>query len=179
MLNIIPLLAAACLVFPWPQVAFADIEVPHYIQQQLPSASLVGEGRLRVMVWDIYEARLWSKAGVYKAGAPFILELDYLRAIKGREIADTSAEEIRRQGLKDEIKIAAWHRQLRRIIPNVDRGVTLSGFANAKGDTVFFRDGVEIGRIEDPDFTKYFFSIWLSPRTSQPRLRAQLIGQKP
>jgi hypothetical protein len=179
MFNIMPLLAVVCLLLPWPQAAFANATAPHYVQQRLSDAALVGEGRLRVMVWDVYDARLWSQGGIYKEGTPFVLELSYLRAIKGREIADTSAEEIRRQGLKDEIKIAAWHRQLRRIMPNVDKSVTLSGFANAKGHTVFLRNGVEIGSIDDADFTKYFFSIWLGPKTSQPRLRAQLTGQQP
>lgn len=179
MFNIIPLLAVACLILPWPQAAFANAKAPHYVQQRLSDAALVGEGRLRVMVWDVYDARLWSQGGIYKEGTPFVLELSYLRAIKGREIADTSAEEIRRQGLKDEIKIAAWHRQLRRMIPNVDNNVTLAGFTNAKGHTVFLRNGVEIGSIEDADFTKYFFNIWLGPKTSQPRLRAQLTGQQP
>jgi len=176
--NLIPILAIVCWVLPWPQSVRADASVSLYLQKQLSGAELVGEGRLRIMVWDIYDARLWSKNGVYDVKLPFLLELSYLRPIKGHEIADKSAEEIRRQGLKDEIKIAAWHRQLRRIMPNVEKGVTLSGFANAEKHTVFFRDGVEIGRIEDPDFTKYFFDIWLGPQTSHPRLRAQLTGQK-
>lgn len=177
MLNVFYILAVACLILPWPQVALAASQVPDYIEKQLPDAALVGEGRLSVMVWNVYDARLWAEKGVYNPEAPFVLELTYLRNIKGRQIADTTAEEIRRQGFNNEIKIAAWHRQLRKIIPNVDTDITLAGFADAAGHTVFFHNGREIGKVEDTAFTKQFFDIWLGQKTSHPRLRAQLTGQ--
>lgn len=176
MANLLPILAIACLVLPWSDVAHAAQKAPGYIQRLLPAAALTGEGRLSVMVWNVYDARLWANGGDYKPGSSFVLELTYLRPIKGRQIADTTAEEIRRQGFKDELKIAAWHRQLRKIIPDVDKDITLAGFADEKGHTVFFHNGRAIGTVEDAEFTKRFFDIWLGPKTSHPRLRDQLLG---
>ena len=45
-----------------------------------------------------------------------------------------------------------------------------------KGAEFFYRDA-SIGTIEDPQFARAFFSIWLDPRTSAPDLRAALLGQ--
>lgn len=176
MLNAVFYLAIACLMLPFPHMAAAAVKAPEYVRAYLPNATLLGEGRLSVMVWNVYDARLWSGDGGRAAARPFILELTYLRHIGGRQIADTTAEEIRRQGVKDEIKIAAWHRQLKRIIPDVEPGTTLAGLAGKDGHTVFFKNGKEIGRIADAQFTQYFFDIWLGDKTRNPRLRNQLTG---
>lgn len=177
MVNIVVLTAIACLMLPFPYIAQAAVKPPDYVRQAIPDAKLRGEGRLSVMVWSLYDARLWAAAhrgDVFDS--PFMLELTYLRHISGRQIADATAEEIRSQGLNDEIKIATWHRQLKRIIPDVDTGITLAGMSNKAGYTVFFKNGKEIGRITDPEFTRYFFNIWLGDKTRNPRLRQQLMG---
>lgn len=176
MLNMVVLTAIACLILPFPHMAEAAVKPPDYVRQAIPGAKLRGEGRLSVMVWSIYDARLWAAHSGDIFDKPFVLELTYLRQIGGRQIADTTAEEIRRQGFRDEIKIAAWHRQLKRIMPDVDADTTLAGMANKDGHTVFFKNGKEIGSIADTQFTKYFFNIWLGDKTSNPRLRQQLIG---
>lgn len=176
MLNTVFLLAIAALILPYPQMVYAASKAPAYVREVIPNPSLRGEGRLSVMVWSVYDARLWVQDKADLADYPFMLELTYLRHIGGRQIADTSAEEIRRQGGKDEIKIAAWHRQLKRIIPDVDNGTTLAGLANKEGHTVFFKDGKEIGRIADAQFTEYFFNIWLGDKTRNPYLRRKLMG---
>lgn len=176
MFNTVFLLAIAALILPYPQVVYAAVKAPAYVRELIPNASLRGEGRLNVMVWSVYDARLWARDNADITDYPFMLELTYLRHIGGHQIADASAEEIRRQGFRDEIKIAAWHRQLKRIIPDVDNGTTLAGFANKEGHTVFFKDGKEIGRISDTQFTQYFFNIWLGAKTRNPHLRRQLMG---
>lgn len=35
-----------------------------------------------------------------------------------------------------------------------------------------------VGTIADAEFARAFFSIWLDPRTREPRLREQLTGQR-
>jgi len=34
-----------------------------------------------------------------------------------------------------------------------------------------------LGAIEDPEFARVFFAIWLDPRTQTPDLRAALLGR--
>jgi hypothetical protein len=36
-----------------------------------------------------------------------------------------------------------------------------------------------VGEVRDATFARLFFGIWLSPRTSEPQLRAALLGLAP
>ncbi len=147
------------------------------VQGYLPDARPVGQGRLSVFMWDVYDATLFAPQGVWERGGPLALTLDYLRQIDGNQIVDRSIEEIREQGFKDEVKLAAWHTQMKAIFPDVREGITLTGILLENGETVFLKNGLEIGRIKDPAFGKAFFDIWLSDKTSAPRLRKKLLGQ--
>ncbi len=149
-----------------------------YIKVSVPEAQPVGKGRMSVMFWDVYDAVLYAPGGAWREDKPFALSLTYLRDLEGRAIADRSAEEIRKLGFADEVRLAAWHSQMRRIFPDVTEGTTLTGIYTAKGESVFYRHGEETGRITDPEFGRYFFNIWLDPRTSAPELRAQLLGSR-
>ena len=42
----------------------------------------------------------------------------------------------------------------------------------------FFFNGVLRGEVADAEFTRLFFGIWLSPNTSEPALRKQLLSGK-
>ncbi|WP_421784120.1 chalcone isomerase family protein [Kiloniella litopenaei] len=147
------------------------------VAKHVPSAQAVGKGRLSILFWDVYDAVLLAPNGQWNIASPFALSLTYLRDIDGRDIADKSAEEIRNLGLDDEVKLAAWHNQMLNIFPDVKEGTNLTGIYAENGESIFFHKDKEIGRISDPDFGRYFFDIWLNPKTSAPQLRAKLLGQ--
>lgn len=147
-----------------------------HITNYIPEAEKVGEGRLTYLLWDVYDATLYASEGAWKEDSPFALELIYLREIKGKKIADRSIEEMRNQGITDEIKLATWHTQMSEIFPDVDKGIGLTGIQTDDGTTVFYQDQKELGRIEDKEFSKAFFDIWLSENTSAPDLRRKLLG---
>lgn len=178
-------LAIACLLLPVPAAAETALQSdkspavpPVYVTSEIPRAAMVGQGRFRVMIWDVYDATLFAPRGLYNDRGPFALRLSYLRNIEGRKIADTSSEEIRRQGFTDEIRLAIWHRQMREIFPDVKKGTTLTGIQRADGSVVFYHDGKQAGVIDDPDFAPRFFAIWLAPDTAAPALRLSLTGRK-
>jgi hypothetical protein len=149
---------------------------PAFMASYVPDARAVGEARLSILIWDVYDATLYAPAGRWQASCPFSLSLAYLRDLSGSEIADRSVEEIRKQGFSDEIRLAAWHKQMRDIFPDVHKGSSLTGVCMADGTTLFIRNGKEIGKIRDKEFSKRFFDIWLGERTSEPALRRQLLG---
>ena len=41
--------------------------------------------------------------------------------------------------------------------------------------SIFYFNNVKVGVITDKAFSKLFLDIWLSPKTSQAKLRAQLL----
>ncbi len=162
---------ALCLMIPTP--VFADSVVENYV----PNAQKVGEGRLTFLAWDVYDATLYAPKGKWKDTQPFALKLSYLRSVSGDDIADTSMKEIRNQGFNNEIKLAAWHAQLKKIFPDVQEGSELIGIYNQAGETIFYNGPNQIGQVNDPEFSHLFFNIWLDTKTNVPRLRKKLLGR--
>lgn len=146
------------------------------IRGLVPLAEKVGQGRLTYLFWEIYDATLYAPQGIWRRDKPFALQLSYLRELEGRKIADRTIEEIRNQGLVDEIKLATWHAQLRNIFPDIKKGTSLTGVFIDSGETLFYLGEKEIGRISDPQFSQVFFDIWLGENTSAPDLRQKLLG---
>lgn len=147
------------------------------VDDYLHNPKLVGEGRLTYVFWDVYDASLFAPNGDWQNDQPFALKLVYLRKIEGKQIAERSVEEMRQQGIKDEVQLATWHTQMRKIFPDVDEGVNLLGIRDQNGYAVFYSGDQQIGRIDDPAFTQAFFNIWLSEKTSSPDLRRKLLSQ--
>lgn len=151
--------------------------IPASIQQLLPQSMLVGSGRLSYLFWDIYDAYLYAPHGNYQPSKPCALRLSYLRDLNGADIADRTIEEMRLQGIKDELLLADWHSQMKAIIPNVQAGTELIGFYTDEGYTLFYHDNRNIGEIKNTAFSQSFFRIWLGQQTSEPQLRQALLGQ--
>jgi len=143
---------------------------------ELRDMRLVGEARMQVLFWNIYDARLLAPGGRLIDGEPFALSLTYLRQLDGEKIAARSIEEIRKQGFDDEAALMRWYEALVQLLPDVADQDEIVGLAARDGSTRFFRDGEPLGTIEDPAFTRAFFAIWLGEKTSEPLLREQLLG---
>lgn len=146
-------------------------------QNYLGDPQLVGEARLQVMLWKVFDASLYTQSGEYDANAPFSLSLRYLRQLDGHKIVSKTMEEIRRQDSSvDSEQLALWEEQLGKIIPDVSKGTTITGVRTPEGYTRLYFGNLKIGEIQDLAFTQAFFDIWLGENTSNPRLRNNLIG---
>ena len=146
-------------------------------QASLPLQPL-GEGTLRWFGLKIYEATLWTAGGPPDFARPLRLELRYARSLRGEAIAERSEEEIARLGFGTPAERAQWLAAMRRLFPNVAEGDALAGEHLPGRGARFFRNGQPIGELADPGFSRAFFSIWLDPRTSEPGLRAALLGTR-
>ncbi len=146
--------------------------VSPYIENPRP----VGEARLEVLFWDIYDAKLIAPDGRFSPEKPFALTLTYLREFEGKNIASRSIDEMRKQGMDDEVKLATWFEKMQQVFPNVDEGHTLTGVVDNNKHSHFYFNDTKVGTIEDPEFTRWFFDIWLSEDTSEPEMRQQLLG---
>lgn len=146
------------------------------IESQLETPEMVGSGEYRAMFWKIYDAELYAKEGEFVLGDSFALRLVYSRDLRGEAIADKSIELIRRQGYDDEIQLAAWHRQLIEIFPDVERGTEIIGVHEKDVGASFFVDGEKYGALTDLGLCAAFFGIWLREDTIAPKLREELLG---
>lgn len=167
-------LALAALVCFLPHAALAAFPSP--ITQLVPNAQKVGEGRLSVLFWDVYDAALYAPQGKWSRNKPFALRLRYFRNIKGKDIADRSVQEMRGQGFNDEVALAAWHTKMKAIFPDVKNSTILSAVFIPGKHTKFFANNRPIGSIKGNGFIRWFSGIWLSEKTSDPELRKKLLG---
>jgi Chalcone isomerase-like len=144
--------------------------------KHVPNAQKVGEGRLSVAFWDVYDATLYAPNGQWSPDAPYALSIRYFREIEGTDIAERSIEEMKKQGFTDNTALASWNTQMRNIFPNTKNGTELTALFTSNKTTEFYHNGKRIGVIKDPLFGKQFFDIWLNKKTSEPSLRKALLG---
>ncbi|MEE4015280.1 chalcone isomerase family protein [Roseibium sp. FZY0029] len=142
----------------------------------MSSPELVGKGRMTFLGFKVFDAELYAPRGTYNPSAPFALKLTYLRSFKGKQIAESSVKEIRRQGGVSDAQLAKWQSQMEAIFPSVTPGQSITGVRNSSGHAEFYLGNRKLGTIADPAFTKKFFAIWLGGNTRDPQLRAKLVG---
>jgi hypothetical protein len=139
---------------------------------------LVGAARLTWFGFHVYDARLYAATMLdanEPAAQPFALELTYARALDGKAIARTSRDEIARLGFGSDAQRQAWFGQMARLFPDVERGRRIAA-VNLPGQGVrFYVDGAFAGSIDDLEFARAFFAIWLDVRTQSPDVRAGLL----
>jgi len=145
----------------------------------LPSARLLGAARLSVWGFDVYDARLFVAPG-FRADAyaqtPLALELHYLRAFAGKDIAQRSLDEMRRTGALPDAQATQWLRDMAAVFPDVKKGDRLIGLYQPGGGMRFVFNGVPRGTVGDAVFAQRFIGIWLAPQTSEPSMRATLLA---
>jgi hypothetical protein len=175
--------AAACAApaAVWATAA-ASTAPPAEVSAALPGALLRGQGRLRYFGLHIYDAALWSLAPVLPGNvldAALALELRYARKLAGSAIAQRSIDEMKRVGDFTEADGQRWLDAMQQAFPDVKAGDRITGVHRPGVGAAFFVNGKATAEVRDALFAQLFFGVWLSPRTSQPALRAALLGTTP
>lgn len=135
----------------------------------------VGTGKLTWLGMKVYQATLYSDQGRYDPSQPHALAIDYRFSFTREQLVDRSLEEIEQiRGDIDDREM--WRQQLQTVMVDVDKGDQLVGVHYPGQKAIFFHNQTWLGEITDPELASFFFAIWLHPKTSEPDLRAQLLG---
>jgi Chalcone isomerase-like len=149
------------------------------VQADIAQARLGGEGKLRVLGFEVYDARLWVGPDFNAerfVQHDFALEIAYLRNFDNVDIAKRSVKEMRRVAVVSDAQAQQWLQTMTEVFPDVKKGDRLTGIHRADGSARFLFNGKPLAQIDDKEFAPAFFAIWLSPKTSQPRLRERLFS---
>ena len=140
--------------------------------------TLQGQAQMRWFGLLIYDIRLWAEQppGREWWSRPLALELRYARNLDGSAIAERSLVEMRRQQAIGAEQGERWLAQMRTLFPDVKAGDRLAGRYQPGRSVEFFFNDAARGRIDDPLFARLFFGIWLAEQSSEPALRARLLG---
>lgn len=138
----------------------------------------IGEAKLKVLFWDIYNSTLYNSTGEYIEGQyPLVLKIDYLRDVDAKDLIERAQDEWLKLGAKREM-LTHWISLLSEMFPNIKKGDTLLLSVCEDQRSEFIFNGLSIGKISDQKFGASFLGIWLDEKCSFPSVRNKLIGRK-
>jgi Chalcone isomerase-like len=164
---------------PADMPANVPANVPAEVAAELSGSRMLGMGRLTWFGLSVYDARLWAGERFNAAQferEPLALELQYARKLHGKQIAERSLAEMQRFGAVAQADAARWLASMTQLFPDVHRGDRLTGVLRPGEAARFYFNGKLLGEVRETDFARRFFAIWLSPQTSEPKLRQALLG---
>jgi len=147
--------------------------------EALTKPRFIGQHRFTFFGLDIYHISLWSSPGWTPEKwnqHSFALSLVYSRNLSGEEIAKRSISEIKKQIALDDDRAKQWMSQLLVLMPSVKPGDRLTGVYQPSGTLAFWIESKKLGEINDPKLSEAFMGIWLSTKTSEPKMREKLLG---
>lgn len=138
----------------------------------------VGNGDMKWTFFKLYTATLYSLDGQYREGSyPLALEIQYQRNIRASALVKATDEQWQQLGVGGEQR-ETWLALIRDIWPDVKKGDRLRIEVMSNGASRFLYNQAVLADIDERSFGRGFLDIWLSPKTSQPRLRQQLTGMQ-
>ncbi|WP_332748255.1 chalcone isomerase family protein [Hydrogenophaga sp.] len=171
------LMLALCSLAGLPATAQTTAPEPT-LSAALRDKTPMGKARLRYWGFDVYDASLWALPGFDARqfeNQRFGLELAYLRDFKGADIAERSIDEMQGLATIEPAQATRWTQAMSSLFPDVRRGDRITGVHVPGSGARFYLNGKLLGEVADDAFSRLFFGIWLSPKTSQPRMRETLI----
>ncbi|MFT6276631.1 MAG: hypothetical protein ACJAZ0_002740 [Halioglobus sp.] len=138
------------------------------------SFETVGEGSMRWLFFQLYEAKLLSPDGVYEQSKwPLALELTYQREIAKVDLVEATKVEWQRMEVD---YVAGWLEALVDFWPDVVKGDVLVFHVDESAVGRFYYNGELIGKQQDEIFSSAFLSIWLSEQSRNQSLKNRLVG---
>jgi hypothetical protein len=154
-------------------------EAPKEVQKNFPNYFLIGENDLKVLVFDVYNIALWSESPQFSYDQKFAISIKYKRNFSSEELAQKSIEEIGRiNAIKDEKQLKSYYDELLKIFTPIKIGDTKTAIFSKKDGVLLFHNSVLRGKISDPKLARYFVDIWLSEKSSYPKMTAAILGKK-
>jgi Chalcone isomerase-like len=160
----------------------AKVHVPAALNMQLS-----GQALFKYWGFEVYEAALWVQNG-FKATEPDAyakaLTLQYRRKFSLEDIAQRSVDEIQMQQPRlSPQTLDSWKQALLKALAAdgsaaIKPGERLTAIALPGQDVKLLKNGQPLSTFNDLALSQAFMAIWLSPKTSAPQLRKQLLGLK-
>ncbi|MCF8198101.1 MAG: chalcone isomerase family protein [Sulfuritalea sp.] len=162
---------------PWLLACCLAMIAGRAVAELPPDWRVQGQGEMRWFGFRLYEASLWAPGGNWQADRPYALKLRYSRDISSRQLVEASIDEMQRLGGVDKARLARWKLQLEQVFPDVQEGDVIIGISRPARGAEFYHQDRLTGRIDDVEFARAFFAIWLDEDTREPGLRKLLLGR--
>lgn len=140
----------------------------------------IGAASFSYLFWDIYDSTLFYKGNKFDARQPWfeqtpiVLEIRYKRDIKAEDLIESTIEQWQHLNFPTS-RYQPYVPWLKAVWPNLKEGDRLALLVYSDF-SVFFYNGKFLAFQGESDFGKVFLDIWLSPNTSEPKLRKKLLS---
>jgi len=137
-----------------------------------------GEATFSILFWDLYQSHLKTTSGTYPISFEtdqLIFHIDYLADISREDLIMRTVEQWQHQNVSKNT-YNQYIETLQNMWPNIRKGDSLAILVKKERSNFYFNERY-IGSINDDAFGQLFIDIWLDKSTSQPNLRAQLLGE--
>ena len=156
----------------------ANMAASEVWRTQLQSPTIIGEGTLKIFLWEVYDISLLSDDAPFSWHKDFVLEFVYKRDLTKDEVIEASLKEMQRQKNITDSQIERWQQYLQQGIKSVQPATKAALFWTDRGTITFYYEGKAPVSISDAAFAQAFIKIWLGADTSEPELRKALLGLK-
>lgn len=149
---------------------------PAELQGVFQATEPYGRSSLRWLFLKAYDVHLWTDSPVWSMDAAFALSIKYNMGFTSEELVERTLEEMKKvePGLSGG-RLAQFSAPLARVLPAVKSGDRISALYIPGRPVRFFLNGRVTGEMDAADFAAAFFGIWLSPRSSEPSIRRDLL----
>lgn len=167
MRNKILTLALCCFSFA------ALAEAPGEIAKTIKATAPYSTATLSWLMWDAYDAELWTDAEKWSYEAPFALRLRYKMGFTTEELVSRTIDEIKAM---DKISTPEkYQADLEKAFPNVAKNDRITAVFLPPHTVKIFHNGTATHRFSDAVFARAFFNIWLSEKSSNPKFSRTLL----
>ena len=148
------------------------------INENFPKPSRLGSHNLKVWGFNVYNIQLLSETKNFSYQNKSALVIKYQRDFAKKDLIQKSLEEISRiNNINDEALLKNYQNKLEEIFFEVKKGDRKTAFFDPKNGVKLYFNGKFVGTINDLVFAKRFFDIWLSDKSSYPKMTQAILGK--
>ena len=150
--------------------------LPPEVLTEAPGIHPFGKGRHSLFGIPMYDATLWIVGPQWSESTPHALDVEPNRDVSADTLIKGAIGEMRTLKVGDEVTLAKWQAEMKRLVPNLRRGDQVVLYCSDRNRTVAYRNESKSGEVDDPTFCPAVMSVWLHPKTKNQALRKSLLG---
>jgi hypothetical protein len=149
---------------------------PAELQGVVQAREPYGRSSLTWLFLKAYDVTLWTDAPTWSMDTTFALSIQYNMSFSSEELVERTLSEMKKVAptLTDR-QLEQFAKPLGQLMPAVKSGDRLSAVHVPGRPVQFFLNGRGTGQMEADGFAAPIFGIWLSPRSSEPSIREDLL----
>jgi len=144
------------------------------IKQNIPQAKMVGSYCFNAFGFKIYHIELWSKNGKFNYEQPLALSITYHKNFSASQLAKKTATEMQKTNQLTQQQLAKYMVYINKLFVDVKKNQNKTAIFMPNGNLTIFLEQQKISEVDDLEFAKDFLNIWLSPKSSYPKMSSAL-----